>query len=399
MRLFNVKLIVFFFLTFILQTAKSQHIENNKPCSKRKVLRDFKQFVFFCQNNFDPDTYFQSDTLCLDCVKKDFKKFKLKDIHKHSEIFDISFTKNYSKRHSSFLNIYLLLNSLNKKSSAISFSPYTTKDDFSNTCYMEVLGKPIGYDEDSSTIFWNANKKGFFELKLNERTLNFYTNDYEEIDFDFLGEFVTSINDRIIVDSLPKLPVYSALMKGLDSNNSFYKDTIFSIQRKMVFEFSINSLSFCRQEINFLSRAFVLQNRAQNDFPRALDYLQNECFKKANLYRGASIKVDDQHTLKDKRIKKLCFSIPCLKRPYDNNESNKKERIINTLNYLIENSKTEFALSNSKEIITDFINGININEDKKHSIKKDNYLIEIDYRQFWFTVYIKMPKSYRVKKN
>lgn len=394
MRLIPIKLFVLFFTISSFQIANSQSYENNKHYPKGKLLKDLNHFIFFCQNKFEPIDYFQSDDIYIDYVKREFKKIEFENIEKYGNLIFISFNKNYKKRQIDFLSINLLLNNLNKKSGRISFYPYPINFKLSNSYYIDLLGEPIGFNQDSSSIFWVANPKGFFELRLNTSNLIFYTNDFEDYDFDFINnkEITTPIADRIIVDTLPKLPIFSNLMTELNSNGYFYKDNFFSEELEK--RFGISVFKFCSQDINILLNEFVLNKRDMKEFNSAIDSLQDECFKKADLYRGSSIDIYDNQNKQDRRINQVSFRVACFQRMNDTIESHKKERIKNTLNYLIEKSKTEIFLHNSKKILTDFIDSIDINEDKTLSIKKENYLIDIFYNKHWLTVFITMPKSY-----
>lgn len=393
MGLLNIKSILVLFLLLNFQVLKSQTIANTNPCPKSKLLKDLRKFVLFCNDKFSSSNYFQSDSICTNCIKKDFKKFRFEKIDKFGEIFQISFEKDYSKRSVNFLNIYLALNSLNKNSSSISFYPYSTNINFSTSCISDVLGTPMGHNSDSTSIFWVTNLKNVFELRLEKMDLVFYTKGYEDKYFDFINnkEITTPIAERIVDNSLPKLPIISDLTKELKSNDYFYEDNIFSDNEKK--EFGINFFKFCKQDFDDLTNEFVLHKRESKEFNSAIDSLKNQCFKKENLFRGSSIRIYN-YANQNKRANQIAFSIACFKRPSDTDESIKKERIKNTLNYLIENSRTDLFLQNTREILIDFIDSIEIDKERTFRIEKDNYLISILYQKDWLTVFITMPKAY-----
>jgi len=387
------KSMIWFFFIYSNQISFGQQVEANNTRFERTRIKDMKYFIGFCQNKFDPKKYFELDSICITCIKKDFKKYKLTKIEKSDESSVIHLEKRYGKR-LSYAFIYLTLNRYKKDSATISFNLHPTNNNNTDFYVKKELGMPIGSNQDSSSIYWEIKDKGLMELWLNGRDLTFYTQGYQELYWNLEEHDFKKIPivDKVIIDSLPKLPVRSNLLTELNSNDYFYEDNIFSNPEEKVF--GINFFQFCQPEFDALTNEFVIHKRDINQYSSSIDSLKNECFKKANLYRGSSINIYDYSKNQDRRVNQLGFSVACFKRGGDTDDSNKRDRIKNTLNFLIVNSKTEMSLLNVNKFLTDFIDNADINAEQTFQVMKDNYSIQIYYNKIWLTVFINMPRSY-----
>lgn len=387
------KALVFLSVTLVSLPLNSRVDKIAVQPMEKRPLKELKEFIKFCKTSFDPSTYFQSDTVCIECTKKDFKKFQFQRCESYGNKYDLSFMKTY-RRSLDFVSIYLSLNKTEKNSSCLSFYSHSINSKFTLSDFTKLLGKPIGYNFDSTSVFWTENSKGFFEMTFNDGTLRFYTSQYKETHHDNNTDSQVTIGiiEKIVFDSLPKLPVFSSFINQLSTNKYFFEDNIFSDEHKKVF--NINFLKFCNVEFDSIINQFADHRREMHKFDATMDSLQNECFKRAKLYRSSSIRVHIRNNTEQKRINYLDYSILCTRRQYDIDQPNKKERIMNTLIYLVENSNTRGIIKNYEKIIEDFVFNMNIDENSSRTFAEGNFSITINYNKIWFNIAISMPKAY-----